>query len=260
MANIFEVKMHYSRYKSEFFDCAAKFDTYDVEARTIIVLVPTERLSPDERKFHTMVNDLQRKISGKSRSIKHKEDYNNGILWALKHITPIHQECLLAEKPFDYDKAISLLRKKLTSETWVFNRGSARKKGILCVMSKLKDVYGRSLRDEKAAMEAEIAAKATTLEAGKKMLAVKISTLLGNADDSSRSTNLTYKGFHAEIKYSPEDGLFVGRVLNTEDLVAFEAATSAEVETSFHEMIDDYLAICNSIWKTENTQKGAVMS
>ena len=257
MDDIFEVKLHYSRYKTEFPDCAAKFDTYDVKARTITVLVPAERLSPDERKFYTMVSDLQRKINEKSHTIKYKEDYNNGILWALDHITPIHQESLSTGKPFDYDKAISILRKKLASETWVFNRGSSRKKGILCVMSKLKDVYGRSLHDEKAEMDAEVAAKAAALEARKKALAVKFSALLGNADDNSPPTSiLTYKDFHAEIKYIPEDCVFVGRVLNTEDLVTFEAATSAEVETSFHEIIDDYLVVCASIGKSENTQKG----
>jgi hicB family protein len=68
---------------------------------------------------------------------------------------------------------------------------------------------------------------------------------------------MEYKGYHAEIKYSDEDRLFVGRVVGLSDTLAFHGASVSELEEMFHQSIDNYLALCREVGKTpEKEYKG----
>lgn len=71
-------------------------------------------------------------------------------------------------------------------------------------------------------------------------------------------SELTYKGYIADIEFSPEDGCFFGKLANIRDLVNFEADTAKGLVTAFQQAVDDYLASCESEGKTPNKPfKGA---
>lgn len=55
---------------------------------------------------------------------------------------------------------------------------------------------------------------------------------------------MEYRGYHAKIEYSAEDRTFVGRVLGINDVLAFDGESPDELETMFHESVDDYLEMC----------------
>jgi predicted HicB family RNase H-like nuclease len=57
-----------------------------------------------------------------------------------------------------------------------------------------------------------------------------------------------YKGFVAKIFFSPDAGIFCGEILNSKDLIVFQAAGPLEIIELMHEAIDDYLA--NQKFKT----------
>lgn len=61
---------------------------------------------------------------------------------------------------------------------------------------------------------------------------------------------MKYKGYEAIIEFDDEDRLFTGRVMNTRDVIAFDGASVDELEQSFHNAIDEYLADCQAIGKT----------
>ena len=55
---------------------------------------------------------------------------------------------------------------------------------------------------------------------------------------------MKYKGYESVIRYSDEDQTFVGEVINTQDILIFDGNNVAEVEASFHAVVDDYLEDC----------------
>ena len=61
---------------------------------------------------------------------------------------------------------------------------------------------------------------------------------------------MEYKGYHAEIKYSDEDRLFVGQVVGVSDTLAFHGVSVSELEEMFHQSIDNYLELCREFGKT----------
>ena len=63
------------------------------------------------------------------------------------------------------------------------------------------------------------------------------------------SNVMKYKGYRANAQYSAEDGCFIGRVLGIQDMIGFNGDTVAELETVFHESIDDYLEMCEEMGK-----------
>ncbi|WP_314640394.1 type II toxin-antitoxin system HicB family antitoxin [Stomatobaculum longum] len=68
---------------------------------------------------------------------------------------------------------------------------------------------------------------------------------------------MEYKGYHAEIKYSDEDRLFVGQVVGVSDTLAFHGASVSELEQMFHQSIDNYLGLCREFGKVpEREYKG----
>ena len=69
---------------------------------------------------------------------------------------------------------------------------------------------------------------------------------------------MEYKGYHAKIEYSAEDGEFVGHVLGINDVLSFDGTSVAELEAMFHECVDDYLAMCEEFGREpEKEYKGS---
>ena len=58
---------------------------------------------------------------------------------------------------------------------------------------------------------------------------------------------MKYKGFVGSAEYSDADGVFFGKVQNTQSLISYEGATIEELETDFHDAVDDYLAVAESL-------------
>jgi predicted HicB family RNase H-like nuclease len=55
-----------------------------------------------------------------------------------------------------------------------------------------------------------------------------------------------YRGYEAVVRYSDEDETFVGEVINTRDMLIFDGNDVAEVEQSFHAVVDEYLEDCEN--------------
>ncbi len=55
---------------------------------------------------------------------------------------------------------------------------------------------------------------------------------------------ISYKGYIAMIEPDLDDGVLVGRVLNTRDIIGFHGQTISEAIKSFHAVIDEYLEDC----------------
>ncbi len=60
---------------------------------------------------------------------------------------------------------------------------------------------------------------------------------------------MKYKGYEAQIEYDEEERLFVGRVINTQDIIVFDGLSVDELEQSFHNVIEEYLADCQALNK-----------
>ena len=52
---------------------------------------------------------------------------------------------------------------------------------------------------------------------------------------------MKYKGQEATIEFDKEDRLFVGRVINTRDIIIFDGLSVSELEQYFQAVIDEYL-------------------
>ena len=69
---------------------------------------------------------------------------------------------------------------------------------------------------------------------------------------------LQYKGYYADIHFSPEDEVFFGKVIGINDLVNFEADSVKGLKKAFKDAIEDYLETCKSLNKTpDKTYKGS---
>ena len=55
---------------------------------------------------------------------------------------------------------------------------------------------------------------------------------------------VTYKNYIAQIEPDLEDGILVGKVMNTRDIIGFHGNTIAEAIQSFHTVIEEYLEDC----------------
>ncbi len=60
---------------------------------------------------------------------------------------------------------------------------------------------------------------------------------------------LTYKNYKGYIDYDEANAVFYGRVLGVSSILCFEGATSVELEQSFKDVIDTYLAHCEKTGK-----------
>jgi predicted HicB family RNase H-like nuclease len=61
---------------------------------------------------------------------------------------------------------------------------------------------------------------------------------------------MKYQGYKAIVEFDEEDRLFVGRVINTRDVIAFDGLAADKLEQSFHIAIDEYLKDCQAMRKT----------
>lgn len=71
---------------------------------------------------------------------------------------------------------------------------------------------------------------------------------------------MSYKGYHARVEFSAEDGVFAGRIAGIGDIITFEGESVTELKTAFEEAVDDYLATCAEIGKApQKPYSGKVM-
>lgn len=61
-----------------------------------------------------------------------------------------------------------------------------------------------------------------------------------------------YKGYISTIEFDAEDRIFIGRVLGVRDGINFHGSSVDELESAFHESVDDYLAACESLGQSPN--------
>lgn len=66
----------------------------------------------------------------------------------------------------------------------------------------------------------------------------------------SLNSIVEYKGYLAELALDVEDGIIVGRVINTADIISFHGETVEEAKLAFHDVLDSYLSAC----KEENIE------
>lgn len=72
------------------------------------------------------------------------------------------------------------------------------------------------------------------------------------------SNVLSYRGYYATVEFDSEEKLLCGSVVGMSDGVYFETETAAEVESAFHEAVDDYLAFCKEKGKQpEKSYRGS---
>ena len=55
---------------------------------------------------------------------------------------------------------------------------------------------------------------------------------------------MKYNGYAARIEYDAHDRIFVGHLAGVRDIVGFHGESVEELETAFHEAVDNYLAAC----------------
>lgn len=60
---------------------------------------------------------------------------------------------------------------------------------------------------------------------------------------------LQHKGFKASVDVDVDDGLLVGRLLGTTDVVSFHATDMAALKAAFVEAVEDYVATCEKVGK-----------
>ena len=63
---------------------------------------------------------------------------------------------------------------------------------------------------------------------------------------------MKYKGYAARIEYDANDRIFVGHLVGIRDIVGFHGESVAELETAFHEAVDNYLAACAKLRQQPN--------
>lgn len=56
---------------------------------------------------------------------------------------------------------------------------------------------------------------------------------------------LNYKGYLGHVEFDDENEIFVGEVINTKDVITFQADTAHGLKEAFVESIDDYLEFCD---------------
>ena len=61
---------------------------------------------------------------------------------------------------------------------------------------------------------------------------------------------MKYKGYVGKAEYDDEAEIFYGEVIGLRDVVTFRGSSVKELQKSFKESIDDYLAFCKRMNKT----------
>lgn len=55
---------------------------------------------------------------------------------------------------------------------------------------------------------------------------------------------MKYKGYIGDVKYDDDSKIFHGEVLGIKDVITFQGESVQELEKSFKDSINDYLAFC----------------
>ncbi len=63
---------------------------------------------------------------------------------------------------------------------------------------------------------------------------------------------MKYKGYAARIEFDAEDRIFVGHLAGVRDVVGFHGTSVEELESAFHEAVDEYLAACAKLGQQPN--------
>ena len=63
---------------------------------------------------------------------------------------------------------------------------------------------------------------------------------------------MKYNGYAARIEYDAHDRIFVGHLVGVSDIVGFHGESVEELETAFHEAVDNYLAACAKLGQQPN--------
>ena len=58
------------------------------------------------------------------------------------------------------------------------------------------------------------------------------------------SNILYYKGYYGKSEYSAEDKVIYGKIMGIHSLISFESESATDIETEFHNAVDDYLSYC----------------
>lgn len=57
---------------------------------------------------------------------------------------------------------------------------------------------------------------------------------------------MEYRGYTAEVEYDADRGILCGRVVDLDDVIAFEGASIDELRYAFRESVDEYLRWCEA--------------
>ena len=60
---------------------------------------------------------------------------------------------------------------------------------------------------------------------------------------------MNYKGYGGKVEFDDEAGIFYGNVIGLRDVVTFKGTSVKELQKSFRESIDEYLAFCKRMGK-----------
>jgi len=63
---------------------------------------------------------------------------------------------------------------------------------------------------------------------------------------------MSYNGYFANVEFDAEDHIFVGRIIGIRDVIGFHGESVIELETAFHEAVNDYLAACKELGQKPN--------
>lgn len=55
---------------------------------------------------------------------------------------------------------------------------------------------------------------------------------------------LEYKRYIAQLDFDLEDGIIIGKVTNTKDIISFHASDLPDIKQAFKDIIDTYLKAC----------------
>jgi len=58
-----------------------------------------------------------------------------------------------------------------------------------------------------------------------------------------------HKGYIGTVEFSADDKVFFGKIHGINDLITFEGSSVSELETAFHESVNDYLFTCEELGK-----------
>ncbi len=64
--------------------------------------------------------------------------------------------------------------------------------------------------------------------------------------------SMNYKGYVARIEYDSHDRIFVGHLSGISDTVGFHGSSVEELESAFHEAVDNYLDACARLGQHPN--------